>query len=65
VFRNLNLEKTHGSYVLKSDHSDQASRYVLEGDELMIRGVVPHKLHDPTISSSSNKYSFECKLGTK
>ena len=42
MLKNLNLEKTHGSYVLKFEHSDHAPRYFLEGDELMIRGVVPH-----------------------
>lgn len=42
MFRNLYLEKTHGSYALKFEHSDHAPRYVLEGDELMIRGVAPH-----------------------
>jgi len=42
VFRNLYLEKTHGSHVLKSEHSYHAPHYVLEGDELIVRGVVPH-----------------------
>ena len=42
MFRNIYLEKAHGSYVLKSEHSDHAPRYVLERDGLMIRGVVPH-----------------------
>lgn len=51
---NLFLEKPHGSYVLKSEHSDHAPRYVLEGDELMTRGVVPQYAVKVTVSSLHN-----------
>lgn len=40
------LRKSHGSYVLQSEHPDYAPRYVLEDDELMIWGVVTHSLRN-------------------
>lgn len=40
------LGKSHGSYVLQSEHPDYPPRYVLEDDELRIWGVVTHSLRD-------------------
>ena len=40
------LGKSHGTYVLQSEHPDYAPRYVLDDDELMIWGVVSHSLRN-------------------
>lgn len=40
------LGKSHGSYVLQSEHPDYPPRYVQEDDELRIWGVVTHSLRD-------------------
>ncbi|MCE5365266.1 LexA family protein [Pseudomonas sp. GLN_6] len=40
------LGKSHGGYVLQSEHPDYPPRYVLEDDELRIWGVVTHSLRD-------------------
>lgn len=40
------LGKSHGSYILHSEHPDYAPRNVLDDDELMIFGVVTHSLRN-------------------
>jgi DNA polymerase V len=40
------LGKSHGTYLLQSEHPDYAPRYVLDDDELMIWGVVSHSLRN-------------------
>jgi DNA polymerase V len=40
------LGKSHGTYVLQSEHPDYAPRCVLNDDELMIWGVVSHSLRN-------------------
>jgi DNA polymerase V len=40
------LGKSHGTYVLQSEHPDYQPRYVLDDDELMIWGVVTHSLRN-------------------
>lgn len=40
------LGKSHGGYVLQSEHPGYPPRYILEDDELRIWGVVTHSLRD-------------------
>lgn len=40
------LGKSHGVYVLQSEHPDYPPRYALEDDELMLWGVVTHSLRN-------------------
>ncbi|WP_405118267.1 LexA family protein [Pseudomonas leptonychotis] len=40
------LGKSHGRYVLQSEHADYAPRYVLEDEEFMVWGIVTHSLRN-------------------